>query len=505
MGVRASTVDRMGRERKVGVYRVPRAVSSAAPTMDADEFRKVGHEAVEWMAHYLERGHEGAPVTSPFPPGHTLARLPPSPPERGEPLEKLFEDFQKVIVPGLTHWNDRRFFGYFPCNNSYPSVLAEMLTAAVGVNAFSWVTSPAATELELRVMDWLGQMLGLPWKGCLQDTASTGTFAALLAARERMGHANGGGVRQGGDGALTAYVSEEAHSSGLKAARMAGLGDAFVRVVPVTDDLAMDPHTLGAAMDADRAAGLRPCFVMATVGTTSTTAVDPVRAIAECCRRHGAWLHVDAALAGTAAVLPEMRWLMDGVELADSFLFNPHKWMFTNFDCSAFFVRDPAALKAALALSPEYLRGPHDGAVENLRDWGPQLGRRFRALKLWFVLRSYGVEGVRARVRLHLAMARRFASLVREDGRFALREEPRLNTVCFALDTDERTEALHRAINATGEAFVTHTRARGRYLVRASFGQTQAEDVDVDRLWSVVQAALATLPPSRGTSRSAPA
>lgn len=457
--------------------------------MDSQEFKHLGYEMIDWIADYLENGYQEGPVFPNVAPGNTLAQLPANPPQYPEPGSALFNDFKSIIVPGLTHWNDPRFFGYFPCNNSAPSVLAELLAAGVGVNTFSWITSPAATELEIRMMEWLGQMIGLEWKGVIQDTASSATLCALLSAREAMTGINFTGFA-GQNQTLRVYVSDQTHSSVLKAGRVAGFGDANVVTLKTDASCTMNPQLLEDAFKADLAQGLTPCFVVATVGTTSSTAIDPVEAIAEICKRYGVWLHVDAALAGTAALLPEMRWLMTGVPQADSFLFNPHKWMFTNFDCCAYFCKDPLALKKAMALTPEYLKTQHDLAAENLRDWGLQLGRRFRALKLWFVIRSYGVEGLQQKIRLHLQMAKEFATLIGTHSHFHLIQEPVLNTVCFKLDTDALGEALLAAVNASGEAFLTHTRIEGCYVIRVSFGQTGAKVEDVARLWATLNRCL---------------
>ncbi len=462
--------------------------------MDHKEFRRLGYEVIDWIADYMENGFEG-PVSPRTEPGELLALLPEAPPETADAGGEVLSDFRHLILPRVTHWNDPRFFGYFPCNHSGPGILGDLLSAGLGVNAMSWATSPAATELEIRMMEWLGQMVGLDWAGCIQDTASTGQLCALLSAREKSNAANSSGLY--GKARLTCYTSDQAHSSVLKAVRIAGMGEAFLRLVPVDRRFAMRADSLREAIDQDEREGHTPCFVCATVGTTSSTAVDPVAEIAELCGEKGIWLHVDAALAGSAAILPEMRWVMDGVAGADSFLFNPHKWLFTNFDCCAYFVREPIWLKQALSIQPEYLKTQHDEAAENFRDWSIQLGRRFRALKLWFVIRSYGVEGLREKVRLHLHMASWFASRVREREGFCLVAEPRLNTVCFRLDTDESTEALLQSVNESGEALLTHTRLDGRYVIRVSFGQTHSRFEHAEALWSLIEGLLeAECPPS---------
>ena len=454
--------------------------------MNADEFRRLGYAVVDWIADYHTLGAQG-PVVPQVKPGDVMRSLEPHPPLVGENGDALFADFKDKILPGITHWNDPRFMGYFPCNNSLPSVLGEMLTAGLGVNTFSWITSPAGTELELLVMRWLGEMIGLPWAGVIQDTASTATLCALLSAREQVAPVNAEGLR--GQRRLVCYVSDQTHSSVLKAARIAGIGDENVRVIPTDPvDFSMDVAALARAIDEDIRLGHKPFFVTPSVGTTATTAVDDVPAIVHLCRARDTaiWVHVDAALAGSAAVVPEMRWVMAGVEDADSFVFNPHKWMFTNFDCTAYFCKDKYKLKHALALTPEYLKTEVDDMAENLRDWGIQLGRRFRALKLWFVLRSFGVEGLQEKIRLHLALAQEFATRVKDHPRLQVVGEPRFNLVCFRLESDAATETLMAALNATGEIFLTHAKLGGRYVIRVSFGQTHSGWDTLEKLWSLL-------------------
>ena len=362
--------------------------------MTPEQFRTEAHRLVDWMADYLRDVGERRVVPQ-VTPGAIRHQLPASAPAAGEPFATLMADFERIVLPGMTHWNHPGWFGYFPANHSPPSILAEMVTATLGAQCMSWQTSPAATELEQVVMSWLGQMLGLPatFTGVIQDTSSTATLVALLSARERAtSHAAG---RRGADAAtdrLTVYTSEERHSSVDKGVKLAGYGLEALRLVPTDAAFALRPDALAAQMDADATAGFRPACVVATVGSTSSTAVDPLAAIAPVAARHGAWLHVDASYAGAAALLPERRWIIDGIDLADSFVFNPHKWLFTNFDCSAYFVRDVDTLVRTFQTSPEYLRTAHDADVVNFRDWGVQLGRRFRALKLWWVIRHYGVN-----------------------------------------------------------------------------------------------------------------
>src|SRR5215213_2310473 len=382
--------------------------------MDPDEFRRHAHELVDWMADYLDRVSD-LPVTPGVVPGEIARLLPAAAPEQGEPFARLFADFQSIVVPGMTHWNHPGWFAYFPGNNSPPSILAEMLTATLGAQCMSWATSPAATELEQVTMDWVRQMLGLPeaFVGVIQDTASTATLVALLSARERASAYQSGQQGMTDSSPLTVYTSAQAHSSVPKGVRLAGYGLDHLRQITVDAAYAMRPDALLQAVEADIAAGLRPACVVATVGTTSSTAIDPLPAIAEVCRQHGIWLHVDAAYAGTAAIVPELRHLFEGMEQADSVVFNPHQWMLVNFDCSAYYVRDREALLRTFRITPEYLRTPQDESVVNFRDWGIQLGRRFRALKLWFVVRSYGIEGLRTVVRDHVSLARELADWIR--------------------------------------------------------------------------------------------
>ncbi len=425
-------------------------------------------------------------------PGDVRAALPPRAPERGEPFEAMMRDVERVVMPGVTHWQSPHFFAYFPANASGPSILGELLSAALGVQGMLWATSPACTELETHVLDWLVDMLALPEKfrgnGVLQDTASSATLCALLAARERAT-----GFRsnaRGCDGRLTAYASTQAHSSVEKAARIAGLGSENLRQVEVDGRFAMRPEALARRIEADRQAGRVPCFVCATVGTTSSNAMDPLRPIGEICRREGLWLHVDAAMSGTAALCPEFRGIHDGLETADSYCFNPHKWMFTNFDCDAFWVADRAALIRTLSILPEYLRNQatESGAVIDYRDWHVPLGRRFRALKLWFVIRHYGVEGLRHHVREHVAIARELAGWIRADARFELAVEPPLNLVCFRhRGGDAANQTLLDRLNSSGELHLTHTRLHDRLTLRLSVGGTLTGRSHVERAWRKIQ------------------
>ncbi|HEU5303924.1 MAG TPA: aminotransferase class I/II-fold pyridoxal phosphate-dependent enzyme [Gemmatimonadales bacterium] len=474
--------------------------------MNPDEFRRHAHALVDWMADYFERVGE-LPVTPGVRPGDIARQLPMLPPEQGESFERLFEDFRDIVVPGMTHWNHPGWFGYFPANNSPPSVLAEMLTATLGAQCMSWATSPAATELEQVTMEWLRCMLGLPrhFTGVIQDTASTATLVALLSARERATKFAAGmeGLSQVG-APLAVYASDEAHSSIDKGVKLAGYGMRWLRRVPVDESYAMRPDALETMIAADATSGVVPACVVATVGTTSSTAIDPLPAIAEICRKHRVWLHVDAAYAGTAAIVPELRRLFEGVERADSFVFNPHKWMLVNFDCSAYFVRDRDELIRTFQLTPEYLRTAQDSEVVNYRDWGIQLGRRFRALKLWFVIRSYGVEGLRQMVRNHLALAREFADWVAAAPGFELMAPVPLGLVCFryrppgAADgraADDLNRELLARVNASRRVHLTHTRLRGRFVIRMAIGQRLTEREQVQEAWRLVREAAEAVSP----------
>lgn len=453
--------------------------------MPSDDFRRYGHEMVDWIADYLDRVEE-LPVQSVVQPGDVRARLPEHPPERPESFDQVMKDVEEIILPGVTHWQSPNWFAYFPANTSAPSILGELLSAGLGVQGMLWSTSPAATELETHVLDWLAELLGLPDRfrsdgpggGVIQDSASSAVLCALLAARERVAS----------DGAeLTVYTSTQTHSSVEKAVRIAGLGDGALRLVPIDEQHAMRVAGLAELVEADVAAGRRPIMTVATVGTTSSLAVDPLRAIVDLCRRHGMWLHVDAAMAGTAALLPEHRGLHDGVELADSYCTNPHKWMFTNFDCDAFYVADRRPLISALSVLPEYLRNAasESGAVIDYRDWQVSLGRRFRALKLWFVIRHYGAEGLRHHVREHVEMGRDLAGWVADDDRFELvNGYSDLNLVCLRhRDGDDATQRVLDIVNANGRAYLTHTKLDDRLVIRVSIGQTRTERRHVEALW----------------------
>ncbi len=470
--------------------------------MTPDEFRRRGKEMVDWIADYYERV-ESFPVLSQAKPGELRAALPAQAPERGESFDAMMADVERLILPSITHWQSPNFFAYFPSNNSFPSILGEMLSAGLGVQGMLWATSPACTELETHVLDWLVDMLALPAEfassgpggGVIQDTASSSSLCALLAARERA--TDLATNERGCDGRLVAYTSTQAHSSLEKAAKIAGIGSANLRMIQVDGNFAMRPEVLASQIARDRADGNIPFFICATIGTTSSNAIDPVREIAAVAREQRLWLHVDAAMSGTAALCPEFRWTHDGVELADSYCFNPHKWMFTNFDCDCFYVSDRAALIRALSVLPEYLRNraTESGAVIDYRDWQIPLGRRFRALKLWFVIRHYGAAGLRHHVRRHVEFAQQFAEWVRADERFEVAAPAPLNLVCFRHRAgDEANQRIMDRLNTSGDLYLTHTRLNNRLTLRMSIGQSQTELRHVERAWQRIREEAAVIP-----------
>jgi len=466
--------------------------------MDSQAFRRHAHELVDWMADYLEF-IEQRPVKSRVSPGEIAEKLPGRGPENGEAMDAILAEFCEIVLPGMTHWQHPMFMGYFPANSSYPSLLAEMLTATLGAQCMSWETSPAAAELEGRVMSWLRQWLGLPsdFEGVIQDTASTATLCALLSARERATgfDINEQGFAGQGDRRFAIYCSTETHSSIEKDAKIAGFGSASLRIVAVDESFAMRPEALKAAIEADRASGVIPLCVIAALGTTSSTAIDPIDAIGKICNEHGIWLHVDAAYAGTALLLPDFRWMLGSAENVDSFVVNPHKWMATNFDCTAYFVRDVDALVRTFEIQPEYLRTRADDEVRNYRDWGIQLGRRFRALKLWFVMRSYGLRGLQTMIREHVEHGQWLARTIDEHSSFERLAPAPLNCVCFrwlppgANDEgaiEQANQALLAEIQDGGELYLTHTRLAGTYALRLVPGQTRLERRHVEAAWQIV-------------------
>jgi aromatic-L-amino-acid decarboxylase len=469
--------------------------------MSPEEFRRQGHAVVDWIADYYSRV-ESFPVLSRVKPGEIRAKLPPQPPQQGEPFDRIFADVERVILPGITHWQSPNFYAYFPTSTSGPAILGDLLSTGLGVQGMLWSTSPACTELESHVLDWLVPMLGLPEKflssstggGVIHDTASSASLCALLAARERA--TQFASNRKGCDGRLVAYVSTQTHSSVEKAIKIAGLGSDNLRSIDVDRAFALRPDALQRQIEADKKSGLTPCFVCATVGTTSSNAIDPVREIGKICREHNLWLHVDSAMSGTAALCSEFRFLHDGLEFADSYCFNPHKWMLTNFDCDCFYVADRKHLIQTLSVLPEYLRNQatESGAVLDYRDWQVPLGRRFRSLKLWFVIRHYGVEGLQQHVREHVRIAQQFAARVREDSRFELAAPVPLNLVCFRLRSgDEDNQKLMERLNQSGDLYLTHTKLDGKMTLRLCVGQTHTEARHVERAWQRIQQETARL------------
>jgi aromatic-L-amino-acid/L-tryptophan decarboxylase len=465
--------------------------------MSPEEFRRYGRAVVDWIADYYER-IESFPVLSQVQPGQIRASLPVEPPLDGEEFDRILDDLAPLILPGITHWQSPNFFAYFPSNASGPSILAELLSAGLGVQGMLWATSPACTELETHMLDWLVQLLDLPavfqssgaGGGVIQDTASSASLCALLAARERATRFQSN--QTGVEGRLIGYASCQAHSSIEKAMMIAGLGRQNLRLIDVDDQFAMRPEHLAETLARDRNAGLVPCFVCATIGTTSSNAIDPLVAIGPICRKAGVWLHVDGAMAGTAALCPEFRYIQAGLDAADSYCFNPHKWMFTNFDCSCFFVADRAALIRTLSVLPEYLRNraSESGAVIDYRDWQIPLGRRFRALKLWFVLRYYGAEGLRRQIRRHIGLAQEFAGWVRGSKDFQLAAPVPLNLVCFRHRAgDAHNRRLLETLNRSGKLHLTHTTLAGRYTLRLCVGQANTQERHVREAWARIQEA----------------
>ena len=463
--------------------------------MTPEEFRRHGHTVVDWIADYYAR-IESLPVLSRAKPGEIRGSLPPEPPASGEAFETILHDVEKLILPGITHWQSPNFYAFFPGNASGAAILGDLLSSGLGVQGMLWVTSPACTELETHVLDWLVKMLDLPSKflststggGVIQDTASSASLCALLAARERT--TNFVSNRLGCNGKLVVYTSAQAHSSIEKDVQIAGLGRENLRMIEVDKNFAMRADVLVRQIEQDRGAGLVPCFVCATVGTTSSNAIDPVPEIGRICREHKLWLHVDAAMSGTAALCPEFRHIHQGLEYADSYCFNPHKWMFTNFDCDCFYVADRKALIQTLSVLPEYLRNQatESGAVIDYRDWQIPLGRRFRSLKLWFVIRHYGVEGLQHHIRQHVELAQQFAEWVSKDDRFELASPVPLNLVCFRhKGGDEVNQRMMDRLNRSGDLYLTHTRLNDRITLRLCIGQTNTMARHVERAWKRIR------------------
>ncbi|MFT5682952.1 MAG: aromatic-L-amino-acid decarboxylase [Myxococcota bacterium] len=471
--------------------------------MSPDEFRRHAHVLVDWMADYMD-GVEEYPVRAQTAPGEIAEQLPTEAPESGETFEAIFGDFQRIVMPGMTHWQHPSFHAYFPANSSPPSVLAEMLTATLAAQCMLWQTSPAATELEVVVLEWLRKLLGLPegLAGVIQDSASSATLCAVLTARER---ATGWRINAEGPDAgppVVFYASANAHSSIDKAIRIAGVGISHLRKLPVDDNGAMVSASLQAAITADRAAGLLPAGVIACLGATGTGAIDDLAAIGAICTAEGLYLHVDAAWAGSALLLEEQRWMIAGIETVDSFVFNPHKWLLTNFDCSAHYVRDPEPLIRTLSILPAYLQSRETGSVIDFRDWGVPLGRRFRALKLWFVLRSYGAEALREMIRGHIALTEVLADWIREASDFTLVDGPRLALLNFRYTPpgvedpailDDLNTRLVEHINDSGKLYLTGSRIGSMKTIRFSIGQRTTTRRHVEAGWATVKEIAASL------------
>ncbi len=464
--------------------------------MDLNEFRQHGHELVDWMADYFEN-IEKFPVKSNVNPGDILKKLPPEAPFQAEPFEALMKDFNEIIMPGITHWQHPGWHGYFTANNSFPSILAEMLTSTLGAQCMSWLTSPAATELEESVMQWTAKMIGLPetFTGVIQDTASSATLVSLLTAREK---ATGMSANTNGFydfRPFTIYCSTEAHSSIERAVKIAGFGKNYLRKIEVDENFAMRTDKLKAAIEKDIKDGFEPLAVVAAIGTTGSTAIDPLNEIGEICKKYNIWLHVDAAWAGTALLLPEMRYMIKGIENVDTFVFNPHKWMFTNFDCSAYFVKDKAALIQTFEILPEYLKTKEGASVNNYRDWGIQLGRRFRALKLWFVIRSFGIKGLQEKIKNHILWANEFAGWIEKSENLELLAPTPLATVCFRIKpkvenseeiVNQKNAQFLEAINNTGQIFLSHTKLNGKFTLRFVVGQTNTQHHHIREAWQII-------------------
>jgi aromatic-L-amino-acid decarboxylase len=465
--------------------------------MTPEEFRAAGHQIVDWIADY-RASVSTRPVMARTEPGDVRKQLPSHPPAEPEPFTNIVGDLNRIIVPGLSHWQHPEFFGYFPCNGTLASVLGDYVSTGLGVLGLAWQSSPALTELEEVVTDWMRGMLGLSdaWSGVIQDTASTSTLIALICARER---ATGYGASRGGLQAeqqpLIVYTSAHSHSSVEKAALLAGFGRANVRIVAHDERYAMRPDALADAIAADLRAGRKPCAVVATSGSTTSTALDPIDAIATLATQHRLWLHVDAAMAGSAMVLPECRWMWNGVEGADSIVVNPHKWLGAAFDCTLYYVRDVEHLVRVMSTNPSYLQSAADGRVKNLRDWGIPLGRRFRALKLWFLIREQGVSGLQARLRRDLDNARWLVDAIDAAPQWTVLAPVPLQTLCVRHEParlagdalDRHTQNWCDRVNRSGAAYLTPAVLDGRWMVRVSIGAEQTERTHVEALWNTMQ------------------
>jgi len=467
--------------------------------LNPKDFKKEAGPVVDWIDRYLNN-IKSFPVKARVAPGDIYKAIPDKAPVKSESMEQIMEEFDRIILPGMTHWQHPGFHAYFPANSSVESVLAESLTSAMGAQCMIWETSPAAAELEQRMMEWLRDAMGMPgsYEGVIQDSASSASLVSLITAREVATEFRSN--EEGVPSNLRVYCSKETHSSIEKGVAVCGIGTRNLVKIGVDQQLRMDPSELEARIREDLDAGLKPCAVVAAIGTTGTVAVDPLEEIAEICKKYEIWLHVDAAYAGTALLLPEYRWMIKGIEQADSFVFNPHKWMFTNFDCSVYLVKDAGLLIKTFEILPEYLKTKTRGVVNDYRDWGVPLGRRFRALKLWFVIRSFGLEGIQEKLRSHIQMNKSFAQALEDIKDLHLPLEPFLNFCCFRLQPEEiknpdvlnkLNEAFLEEINKGGKLFLTHTKINGLYTIRMLIGQTYVENKDVELALELIREAAA--------------
>ncbi len=465
--------------------------------METKDFRQEAHRLVDWMADYMEKVGQYE-VKPSIRPGDIKKQLPSSAPDEGEDFSRIFEDFNSIIVPGMTHWQHPQFFAYFPTGASGPSILAEMLSSTMGAQCMIWLTSPAAEELEERMMEWLRDMLGLSknFTGVIQDSSSSATLVALLTAREK--HSQYAINQKGFDGQLRfrVYTSAQAHSSVDKDVKIAGFGIDNLVKIEVDDAYAMKPEALLWAIEQDVKNGYTPLCVVSTMGTTSSTAIDPIAAIEKICKQYSCWHHIDASYAGTALLLPEMRWMSEGVDTVDSFVVNPHKWMFTNFDCSAYFVKDKSALINTFSILPEYLKTPEDHLVNNYRDWGIPLGRRFRALKLWFVIRSFGIKGLQEKIRQHIAFGQWLKEKIESTKSFEVLAPVPLNLVCFryapaGIRDEKRLEEINtkllQTLNNSGKILLTQTKLHNQYAIRFVGGSETTTLADITHGWQLIQ------------------
>ncbi len=463
--------------------------------MDINKFEKFAKELIDWIVEYYNN-IENFPVKSKVKPREIFNKIPDTPPQNSEPFEKIFSDFQQIIIPGITHWQSPKFFAYFPANTSFPSILAELLTSAIAAQCMKWETSPAATELEEKVLYWLRDMIGLPdyFLGVIQDTASTSTLVSILSARESFTNYR---INESGfeNNKFRVYCSTETHSSIEKAVKISGIGKSNLVKIPVDDKYSMIPTLLKESMEEDLAKGYIPLCIIATLGTTGSTAIDPLEEIGKIAKEFNLWLHIDAAFLGSALILPEYKWILKGIEYADSFVFNPHKWLFTNFDCSAYFVKDVSALVRTFEIIPEYLKTKSDKITNNYCDWGIQLGRRFRALKLWFVIRSYGVNGLKEKLRYHISLAKKFVSLLSQSEGFEILAPVIANLICFRykpknISDEEKlnsiNELLLHKINNTGKIYLSHTKLKGKFTLRMVIGQTYVSEKHIEEAYNII-------------------